>query len=152
MPCELPTDQPLIKAHPPPNTKYVDISKEQIDPREIHHVVVPYAPLASATTRFYDWPPEPEFANVKYKPPVTNSNGMDGGMPCSVHKVNVSNGSIPDVATSGTVPRWPLPAYKPLRQRSFSSDLETRSNAPPPRRRAKTDDMANGDDSKFKFD
>jgi hypothetical protein len=152
VPCELPTDQPLIKAHPPPNTKFVDISKEQIDPREVHYVVVPYAPLASATTRFYDWPPEPEFANVKFKPPISNSNVTDGGMQFPNYKVNMSNGNSPHIATSSTMPRRPLPAYKPLRQRSVSSDLETRSNAPPPRRRAQTDDMANGDDSKFKFD
>ena len=130
----------------------MDISKEQIDPREVHYVIVPYAPLASATTRFYDWPPEPEFANVKHKPPVTNTNGLDGGMQWSFYKVNKPNGSIPDVATSSTLARRPLPSYKPLRQRSFSTDLETRSNVPPQRRRAKTDDMGNGDDSKFKFD
>lgn len=34
-----------------------------VDPREIHHVVVPYGPLVHQ--RCNDWPPEPEYAQVK---------------------------------------------------------------------------------------
>jgi hypothetical protein len=33
-----------------------------VDPREIHRVVVPYTPLMYQ--RFYDWPPEPQYAQV----------------------------------------------------------------------------------------
>ena len=33
-----------------------------VDPREVHHVVVPYSPLMYQ--RFYDWPPEPQYAQV----------------------------------------------------------------------------------------
>ena len=35
----------------------------KIDPREVHRVVVPYGPLIYS--RFYDWPPEPQYAQVK---------------------------------------------------------------------------------------
>jgi hypothetical protein len=34
-----------------------------VDPREIHHVVVPYSPLVYQ--RCIDWPPEPEYAQVR---------------------------------------------------------------------------------------
>jgi hypothetical protein len=35
----------------------------KIDPKEIQNVVVPYSPLIY--NRFYDWPPEPQYAQVK---------------------------------------------------------------------------------------
>ena len=39
----------------------------EADPREIQHVVVPYGPLMYQ--RFYDWPPEPQYAKVYQEDP-----------------------------------------------------------------------------------
>jgi hypothetical protein len=63
----IPNDQPLFKAHPPPDTRYEEIDVDKVNPREVHHVVVPYSPLMYQN-RFYDWPPEPEYSVVKHKP------------------------------------------------------------------------------------
>jgi copper chaperone CopZ len=60
---ELPTDAPIITSEsrkPGNEPRKVNIMD---DPREIHHVVVPYSPLIYQ--RCYDWPPEPQFASVK---------------------------------------------------------------------------------------
>jgi hypothetical protein len=42
-------------------------NNSSIDPREIHHVVVPYGPLMYQ--RCNDWPPEPEYAQVRRNRP-----------------------------------------------------------------------------------
>lgn len=41
--------------------------RPEADPREVQHVVVPYGPLMYQ--RFYDWPPEPQFAQVRAEDP-----------------------------------------------------------------------------------
>lgn len=46
-----------------------------IDPREIHHVVVPYSPLVYQ--RCNDWPPEHEYSHVK-RDPTYNSSQRNG--------------------------------------------------------------------------
>jgi hypothetical protein len=51
-----PTDQPVFSFH------YRKPGKQDVDEREVHHVVVPYSPLMYQ--RFYDWPPEPQYAQV----------------------------------------------------------------------------------------
>jgi len=63
---EIPTDKPVFttdcrKMGNGPR-KPVDPS---VDPREIHHVVVPYSALYHQ--RCNDWPPEPQYAQVKRK-------------------------------------------------------------------------------------
>lgn len=42
--------------------------RPEADPREVQHVVVPYSPLMYQ--RFYDWPPEPQYAQVKAENPA----------------------------------------------------------------------------------
>ena len=63
---DIPTDKPVFttecrKMGNGPR-KPVDPS---VDPREIHHVVVPYSALCHQ--RCNDWPPEPQYAQVKRK-------------------------------------------------------------------------------------
>ena len=151
--CELPTQQPLVKAHPLPNTKHVDISEDEIDPRGIHHVVIPYSQLASATNRFYDWPPEPEFAHVKYNPPVSKSSSVFGSLVADTFAAKASAGSTAQVATATTMARRStMQGLKPALRRSYSSDIETRSERQLIRPRARTIDIFDFDDSKLKSD
>jgi len=63
-----PDDQQLFAGHPALNHLAAPIDQNQIDPREVHYVVVPYSPLMYQ--RFYDWPPESAYAHVKKKPPL----------------------------------------------------------------------------------
>lgn len=49
----VPTDQPIIFAHPSKNTI---LEEKTCDPRELHEVCVPYSQLMHQ--RMYDWPPE----------------------------------------------------------------------------------------------
>ena len=148
---DLPTQQPLMKAHPIPNTKHVDIAKDQIDPRGIHHVVVPYSQLASATNRFYDWPPDPEFSHVKYNSHVMKSNTNYCGVVPDTSNGKASTGSTAKFVTSSIMPRRStLQGFKPLLRRSHSSDIETRSERELIRPRARTVDDLDIDDFKFK--
>lgn len=62
-----PEDIPLFTGHPPPNQPAIPIDHMPLNSREVHHVVVPYNQLMYQ--RFYDWPPEPAYAQVKKKPP-----------------------------------------------------------------------------------
>jgi hypothetical protein len=149
---KLPTQQPFVKAHPLPNTNHTDISKDQIDPREVHHVVIPYSQLASATNRFYDWPPEPEFSHVKYSPPVSKVIKTSGGTSADILKPKTS-GNISQFVTASAMARRSTPQeFKPALQRSRSSDLEIRSERQLIRPRSRTADMWDIDDSKLKSD
>ncbi|KAI2511283.1 Protein kinase C conserved region 2 [Fragilaria crotonensis] len=148
--CIVVGPQPLVKAHPLPNTKHADVSMDQIDPREVHHVVIPYSQLASATNRFYDWPPEPEFSHVKYNPPVTKANNISGPS-TETFKSKTSAGNIPQFVTASTMARRStLQAFKPTLQRSRSSDFEIRSERQLIRPRSRTADMWDIDESKLK--
>lgn len=75
---ELPTDRPVFtrdcrrSGNEP--MKPVDSS---VDPREIHHVVVPYGPLCHQ--RCNDWPPEPQYARVERKTDGDASKGNLAG-------------------------------------------------------------------------
>ena len=62
----LPEDQPLFKSHCVPNAKHREIDRSTVDTRRVHEVVVPYSPLMHS--RFYDWPPEAEYARVAAAP------------------------------------------------------------------------------------
>jgi hypothetical protein len=57
----------LRKAQPVFSSTHTQGNGEQqdadVDPREVHGVVVPYGPLMYQ--RFYDWPPEPLYAQIK---------------------------------------------------------------------------------------
>ena len=48
------------------NIKYVNV-----EPTQVKKVVVPYGPLKY--NRFYDWPPEPQYARVYACPPPRNT-------------------------------------------------------------------------------
>ena len=72
---ELPTNQPLFSiSHLQQNGTSKAPPVKEVDPREVHRVVVPYSPLMY--NRFYDWPPEPQYATVKRVP--YNSNHAHG--------------------------------------------------------------------------
>lgn len=60
-------NQPVVKAHAQRDQKPKDLDLNSVNHREVQHVVVPYTPLMYQ--RFYDWPPEPQFARVKKAPP-----------------------------------------------------------------------------------
>jgi len=65
------TDQPVFQSHAPAN-HVLDDSKALAAARAgtgIQHVAVPYSPLNYQ--RFYDWPPEIEYARVKRGSPST---------------------------------------------------------------------------------
>ena len=55
---DLSTCQPVFSSH---NNKFLS-KGHQADPREIHEVVIPYCPLIHQ--RFYDWPPEAQYAHA----------------------------------------------------------------------------------------
>jgi hypothetical protein len=77
---DLLSDQPIISCHTSDNTAPPELSHDTVDPRTLHQVIVPYSQLLSQ--RFYDWPPEPQYA--KCEPIVdvsktygdTNSRGI----------------------------------------------------------------------------
>jgi hypothetical protein len=56
-------DQPVFYCHSRKDGVNGPKNRHDVDPREIHRVVVPYGPLMYQ--RFYDWPPEPQYARVK---------------------------------------------------------------------------------------
>ncbi|GKY95222.1 hypothetical protein MPSEU_000485200 [Mayamaea pseudoterrestris] len=58
----VPSGQPVFTAKD--RKSGCNMSKSvKFDPREVHRIVVPYSPLIY--NRFYDWPPEPQYAQVK---------------------------------------------------------------------------------------
>jgi putative membrane protein len=58
----LPTDQPIFCSHSRQHGN-APSKPSDIDSREVQRIVVPYNPLIYQ--RFYDWPPEPQYAQVK---------------------------------------------------------------------------------------
>lgn len=62
----LPADQPVFQSHGEPNQKPTELDLSEVNPKEVHHVVVPYSQLKYQ--RMYDWPPEPQYARVKISP------------------------------------------------------------------------------------
>jgi hypothetical protein len=65
---ELPADQPIASAHTSDGVAPLRLSHDEVDSREIHQVSVPYSQLMYQ--RFYDWPPEAEYAKVKLENPL----------------------------------------------------------------------------------
>jgi hypothetical protein len=63
-PSAIPSDQPVFTSswREPGKDLPPAAGGDSLDPREIHRVVVPYTPLIYQ--RFYDWPPEPQYAQV----------------------------------------------------------------------------------------
>lgn len=59
---ELPTDQPVFRCHSRQQGNAPE-KLSDVEPRELQRIVVPYKPLIYQ--RFYDWPPEPQYAQVK---------------------------------------------------------------------------------------
>jgi hypothetical protein len=104
-------NQPIITSHPLPNTMYAEMPRDQVDLREVHHVIIPYAPIASATNRFYDWPPEPEFSNVAASSPAASSRRI---LPSSKHNRLRSN-SRDSISGFGS-------EHQPFRSRAPSFD------------------------------
>jgi hypothetical protein len=81
------SDQPVFHCHSRKDGIDGPKNRTDVDPREIHRVVVPYSPLMYQ--RFYDWPPEPQYAQVKPedvrklpKPPaLQNRAGTGSSLP-----------------------------------------------------------------------
>jgi hypothetical protein len=162
VPYELPKDQPLFKAHALPNQKHEDIDMEKIDAREVHHVVVPYAPLASSTNRFNDWPPEPEYAHVKPKPKKEamghrHSTG-DGNSMMPIHsndsasqgyyKLTTLPGEVPSIINTPGVggAGGRLRSHSTDDMAMFMSIKAADGIVSPLRRRSQTVDVLNTDD------
>ena len=87
---DFPEDQPLFAGHPAPNQHATPIDRDHLDAREVHHVVVPYSRLMYQ--RFYDWPPEAAYAQVKKKPPQIAETEMQ-------NKPKNHTGSIVEIDT-----------------------------------------------------
>lgn len=62
----LPADQQIFKGHGEPNQRPTELDPSEVNPKELHHVVVPYSQLKYQ--RMYDWPPEPQYARVMIPP------------------------------------------------------------------------------------
>ncbi len=60
---DVPRDQPIISSHTTDNTPPVEVTFDDVDPREVHEVCVPYSQLMYH--RMYDWPPEPTFSRCE---------------------------------------------------------------------------------------
>eukprot|EP00542_Grammatophora_oceanica_P012079 CAMPEP_0194028418 /NCGR_PEP_ID=MMETSP0009_2-20130614/2385_1 /TAXON_ID=210454 /ORGANISM="Grammatophora oceanica, Strain CCMP 410" /LENGTH=1176 /DNA_ID=CAMNT_0038667807 /DNA_START=154 /DNA_END=3684 /DNA_ORIENTATION=+ len=88
---DLPEDQPLFGSHPPVNQRYRGIDRNRIDPREVHHVVVPHTRLMYQ--RFYDWPPEARHAYVRERSFHSSRNGNDSRRKNSFGSASSSNHS-----------------------------------------------------------
>lgn len=74
----LPDDQPVFKGHGEPNQRPKEVNPDDVNPREVHHVVVPYSQWTYQ--RMYDWPPEPKYARVKIPPPKAPSTSRRSPM------------------------------------------------------------------------
>uniref|UniRef100_A0A7S3PCB1 C2 domain-containing protein n=1 Tax=Amphora coffeiformis TaxID=265554 RepID=A0A7S3PCB1_9STRA len=61
--------------------------RPEVDPKEVQHVVVPYSPLMYQ--RFYDWPPEPQYAQVKAESPANKIS-----KPAHIRSKSQSLGSV----------------------------------------------------------
>lgn len=113
---DLPTGQPLFKSHPPPNAKHRDLDRDELDPREVHHVVVPYSPWSNVSNRFSDWPPpDNEYCCVRHKPSqmVSRPSWCTPAADSSLHGGQLPSG-VPHYITAEMSP--------PRRRRSFTSD------------------------------
>jgi X-X-X-Leu-X-X-Gly heptad repeat protein len=69
----LPTGQPIFCSHSRQGN--APAKPSEIDAREVQRIVVPYNPLIYQ--RFYDWPPEPQYAQVK----AENLDGLHSSSP-----------------------------------------------------------------------
>lgn len=77
---EVPTNVPLFTSdRRKPGNDPRNATDSSVDPREVHHVVVPYGPLIHQ--RCNDWPPEPEYAHVTPEEPETNRGGFKSFLP-----------------------------------------------------------------------
>ena len=126
--------QPVFKSYNPGE------NGAKVDPREIHSVVVPYSPLMYQ--RFYDWPPEPVYAQVK---PDTLDEARRRRALTSLQRVAKRPGrrrnpssSANQSSTDSTRNRTPIPRVRPQR-RTMSFSGRNGQNLPPRRRAATAD-------------
>ena len=70
---ELPLDQPIVSSHTSDGSPPLELSHDDVDPREVHAVSVPYSQLMYR--RLYDWPPEPQYAKIQ-QVDHTHLNGL----------------------------------------------------------------------------
>ena len=54
-------NQAIFSGHTSDNSAPKELGHGEVDPNALHRVCVPYSQL-NGTTRFYDWPPEPQYA------------------------------------------------------------------------------------------
>lgn len=72
-PYEIPRDQVVFRGHISQDTKKKPY--KPIHPREVQHVVIPYSPFMYQ--RFYDWPPEQAYAQVRADSSAGTSSTID---------------------------------------------------------------------------
>lgn len=82
----LPADQPVIKGHGEPNQRQKELDPNEVNPKEVHHVVVPYSQLMYQ--RMYDWPPEPKYARVRIPPPKPPPSTRKTTSPASMRRTS----------------------------------------------------------------
>jgi hypothetical protein len=70
---ELPKDQPIISSHTSDNAPPPRLTHDDVNPREIHGVSVPYSQLMYH--RMYDWPPEPQYSKCEPTAEIARSLG-----------------------------------------------------------------------------
>lgn len=128
-----PTSQPIFSSNNKDNSNTPDH-------REVHQIVVPYSPLLYQ--RFYDWPPEPQYAQViKEAQHENNRRQRRNGTRFARHK---RRGHRKGASQNGLDNGLRLPPFPMNRHRRLPSDADALSGLlpppPPPRRRSNTGD------------
>lgn len=60
---DIPRNQPILSCHTSDNSAPTKLTIEDVDPREVHEVCVPYTQLMYH--RMYDWPPEATYSKCE---------------------------------------------------------------------------------------
>lgn len=104
---DVPKDQPVLTCHTSDNSPPLRLSMNDVHPRDVHEVSVPYSQFMYH--RMYDWPPEPEYTRCE---PTKMMPGM-----AAVRRTGISMSSHGNLVRSHSM----LPGDTgPLRGRSFT--------------------------------
>ena len=71
--CKLPPDQAIFSSHTSDGSPPLELSHDDVDPREVHGVIVPNSQLMYRE-RVYSWPPESQYSKIQ---PVRQSTGRN---------------------------------------------------------------------------
>lgn len=100
-----------------------------VDEREVHHVVVPYGPLIYQ--RFYDWPPEPQYAHVTPIAGLQDGEKGVGGIAAAGDDLGMSSSHSLDGGTCNNKRRLMVD------RRAALASMRNKSHTVNPRRRYK---------------